>query len=177
MLHKDCLVRFFAVSPTAIPISCFFKPNPWLFRLFLHLLRFQTKCCFFYSNCNKNRSINNKLKLVFGKIGNKITKHTVYLRKPLTTVTYLLVKCSKPGHSKYPAYIKSVNCSPPCFFHKKQEKKSKFYRLTPQIILINKHTFSKPPKMCLSLKCLSSMLRQRKKNGVVRSKKDCKNTN
>ena len=53
MLHKDCLVRFFAVSPTAIPISCIFKPNPWLFRLFLHLLRFQTKCSFFTATAIK----------------------------------------------------------------------------------------------------------------------------
>ena len=86
--QKDCLVRFFAVSLIA-SLSLAYLNQSLVISPILAFVAFSNIEFFFYSNCNKNKSINNKLKLVFGENGNIITKHTVYLRKPLTIVIYL----------------------------------------------------------------------------------------
>ena len=79
-------------------------------------------------------------------------------------------------HLKYPAYIKSVNCSPPCFLHKKQKKIEILLLNTANYF--NKQTyFFQAQKNVLITKMLIVNVKTKKKNGVVRSKKNYKNTN
>ena len=76
----------------------------------------------------------------------------------------LLVKCSKPGHSKYPAYIKSVNCSPPCFFfHKKQEKKIEILVINIAKYFNKQAYFFQAPKNVLIIKMLIVNVKTKKK--------------
>ena len=82
-------------------------------------------------------------------------------------------------HSKYPAYVKSVNCSLPCFFHKKQEKKNEILLINTANYFNKQAYFSQAPKNVLITKMLivNVKTKKKKKNGVVRSKKNYKNTN